>query len=43
MEAIFEIIGELFTTAAITKELKYFWLGLIGIIGVSCFFYFTSK
>lgn len=41
MEILFELIGELLTTTAITKELKYAGVALLLIIITSLYIYLT--
>lgn len=42
MEAIFEILGELLTTALITKRGVYFLLFFILLCGISVYVYFNG-
>ena len=42
MEILFELIGELLTTTAITKELKYAGIALLLIIGIGTYLYLTD-
>jgi hypothetical protein len=42
MEALFEILGELLTTALITKKGIYFLLFLILLGGIFGYLYYTS-
>ncbi len=42
MDGFGEILGELLTTALITKKGIYFILFLLGVIGMGCYFYFCS-
>lgn len=41
MEAIFEILGELLTTAAVTKKGIWFLLSFVVIVGVIAYAYFN--
>ena len=42
MDELLYIVGELFTTTAITKKAKYALLGVVILTGIGCYVYFLG-